>query len=95
MLVRGLCGAYVETVRNVPLLVQLLMLYFALTQLLPDSTEPIELVPGVWLSKGGLSMPWPVRGGGRPVAQPFRMAGARQLQRQRRRGAEPRIPGGA
>ena len=61
VLVRGLCGAYVETLRNVPLLVQLLMLYFALTQLLPDSTEPLELLPGVWLSKGGLSMPWPVR----------------------------------
>ena len=45
--------------RNVPLLVQLLMLYFALTQLLPDSTEPIELANGFWLSKGGLSMPWP------------------------------------
>jgi general L-amino acid transport system permease protein len=61
VLVRGLCWAFVETVRNVPLLVQLLMLYFALTQLLPDSTEPIELFGGgFWLSKGGLSMPWPV-----------------------------------
>jgi len=38
----------------------LLMLYFAITHLLPDSTEAIELVPGVWLSKGGLSLPWPV-----------------------------------
>jgi general L-amino acid transport system permease protein len=64
VLVRGLCGAYVETVRNVPLLVQLLMLYFAITQLLPDSTEPIEIVHGFWLSKGGLSMPWPVSGEG-------------------------------
>ena len=61
VLVRGLCRAYVETVRNVPLLVQLLMLYFAITQLLPDSTEPLELLPDVWLSKGGLSLPWPVR----------------------------------
>jgi general L-amino acid transport system permease protein len=63
-LVRGLCAAYVETVRNVPLLVQMLMLYFALTQLLPDSAEAIELAPGVLLSKGGLSMPWPVRAPG-------------------------------
>lgn len=60
LLVRGLCSVYVETLRNVPLLVQLLMLYFALTQLLPDSTEALQLLPGVWLSKGGLSMPWPV-----------------------------------
>ncbi|MEJ7687804.1 MAG: ABC transporter permease subunit [Variovorax sp.] len=34
VLVRAGCTAYVEAVRNVPLLVQLLMLYFALTQLL-------------------------------------------------------------
>jgi len=60
MLVRWLCAIYVQTIRNVPLLLQLLMLYFAITQLLPDSTEAIELVPGVWLSKGGLAMPWPV-----------------------------------
>lgn len=59
-LLRGICTAYVETLRNVPLLVQLLMLYFALTQLLPDSTEPLRILPGVWLSKGGLAMPWPV-----------------------------------
>jgi general L-amino acid transport system permease protein len=57
-LVRGLCTVYVETLRNIPLLVQLLMLYFALTQLLPDSSEPIELMHGFWLSKGGLAMPW-------------------------------------
>lgn len=60
LLVRAICKAYVETLRNVPLLVQLLMLYFALTHLLPDSTEPLQLLPGWWLSKGGLSLPWPV-----------------------------------
>lgn len=61
-LLRGICGAYVELVRNVPLLLQLLMLYFALTQLLPDATEPLELLPGIWLGKGGLALPWPVDG---------------------------------
>lgn len=64
VLVRGICTAYVEAIRNVPLLVQMLMFYFALTQLLPDSTEALELLPGVWLSKGGLSMPWPVAAAG-------------------------------
>lgn len=64
LLVRAICTAYVETLRNVPLLVQLLMLYFALTHLLPDSTEPMQLARGWWLSKGGLSMPWPVRDDG-------------------------------
>jgi len=62
-LARGLCTVYVEALRNVPLLVQLLMWYFALTQLLPDSSAPIELAPGWWLSKGGLALPWPVSGG--------------------------------
>jgi len=64
VLVRGIAGAYVQVLRNVPLLVQLLMLYFAITQLLPDSTEPLELLPDVWLSKGGLSLPWPVADAG-------------------------------
>ncbi|HSV61522.1 MAG TPA: ABC transporter permease subunit [Variovorax sp.] len=64
VLLRGICTTYVEALRNVPLLVQMLMLYFALTQLLPDSTEAMELLPGVWLSKAGLSMPWPVTGEG-------------------------------
>jgi len=64
-LARGLCTVYVETLRNVPLLVQLLMLYFALTQLLPDSDAPIQLAPGCWLSKGGLALPWPALGGWR------------------------------
>jgi general L-amino acid transport system permease protein len=62
-LLRGICTAYVELLRNVPLLVQLLMLYFALTQLLPDSTDPLQLAHGVWLSKAGLSVPWPAGSG--------------------------------
>jgi len=60
VLLRGLCAAYVETLRNIPLLVQLLMIYFALTQLLPDATQALRLGQGVWLSKSGLSVPWPV-----------------------------------
>ncbi|MDR2990530.1 MAG: ABC transporter permease subunit [Burkholderiaceae bacterium] len=66
-LVRWLCTVYVEALRNIPLLVQLLMLYFALTQLLPDSDAPIRLAPGCWLSKGGLALPWPVSGGGNGI----------------------------
>ena len=64
VLVRGICTAYVELLRNVPLLVQLLMLAFAIANLLPDPTEPVRLLPGVWLSKGGLSVPWPASGEG-------------------------------
>lgn len=52
--------AYVEAVRNVPLLLQLLIWYFLLVEWLPDSTEALSVLPGVWLSKGGLAFPWPV-----------------------------------
>ncbi len=55
---RGIGGAYVDIVRNTPLLLQLLMWYFLLVEWLPDSTEALRLGPGLWLSKGGLAFPW-------------------------------------
>jgi general L-amino acid transport system permease protein len=55
---RALSTCYVELLRNVPLLVQLFMWYFALTNLLPASNEAWQMVPGVYLSKSGLSFPW-------------------------------------
>ena len=58
-LVRGLCSAYVEFFRNVPILLQLLMWYLAMTEYLPDTLEPIQ-VGAFFLSKGGLSFPAPV-----------------------------------
>lgn len=58
-LVRGFCYGYVELFRNVPVLVQLLMWYLLVTELLPDSTEPWQ-IGNVFLSKGGLTYPGPV-----------------------------------
>ncbi len=58
-LVRGLCYAYVEVFRNVPVLLQLLVWYLVLTELLPDPGSPITL-GGFYLSKGGVSFPAPV-----------------------------------
>lgn len=55
---RALGSLYVDVVRNTPLLLQLLMWYFLLVEWLPDSTAAIRLLPGVWLSKGGLAFPW-------------------------------------
>jgi len=52
-LVRGLCSAYVEVFRNIPLLLQLLMWYLMLAELLPAMDAPITLGP-LELSKGGL-----------------------------------------
>ena len=58
LLLRGLCAAYVETLRNVPLLLQLLAWYFVVTDLLPLASEALQLAPHVFLSKSGLSVPW-------------------------------------
>jgi general L-amino acid transport system permease protein len=58
-LVRGLCSAYVELFRNIPVLLQLLMWYLALTEMLPDTLEPWQVGP-FFLSKGGLNFPAPV-----------------------------------
>ena len=58
-LVRGVCYAYVEFFRNVPVLLQLLMWYLFFTEALPSATEAWTLGP-LFLSKGGLSFPVPV-----------------------------------
>jgi general L-amino acid transport system permease protein len=58
-LVRGLCYAYVEVFRNVPVLLQLLMWYLLFTEVLPDTGNPWVLGP-FYLSKGGLAFPSPV-----------------------------------
>ncbi len=59
-LVRSLCTGYVELFRNVPALLQLLMWYLFLTDWLPNTTDALKPMVGVFLSKGGLSYPLPV-----------------------------------
>lgn len=56
---KALATTAVELVRNVPLLLQLFIWYFLLIEWLPDTQEAIHLLPGIWLSKGGLAFPWP------------------------------------
>ena len=63
-LVRGLCYAYVEFFRNVPVLLQLLMWYLLFTEVLPAAQDAWTLGP-LFLSKGGLSFPIPVWATGR------------------------------
>ncbi|MEC5388221.1 ABC transporter permease subunit [Uliginosibacterium sp. H3] len=58
-LLRSLCTAYVELVRNVPILLQLLMWYFVLSDMLPTSDEALSPLPGLFLSKSGLVFPVP------------------------------------
>jgi len=62
-LVRGLCLCYVELFRNIPVLLQLLMWYVILTEVLPTSADAWTLGP-LFLSKGGLNYPIPVWGTG-------------------------------
>jgi len=62
-LVRGVCVAYVEFFRNIPVLLQLLMWYLMFTEVLPASNEPWVIGP-LFLSKGGLNFPIPVWAGG-------------------------------
>jgi len=56
--VRALCRGYVELFRNVPLLVQLLVWYLLLMELLPDPAQAWQWQGLVFLSKAGLSLPW-------------------------------------
>ncbi len=58
-LVRGLCYAYVEMFRNVPILLQLLMWYLLLTETLPYVQDAVVLGP-MFLAKGGLIFPKPI-----------------------------------
>jgi len=60
LLVRSVCGAYVETTRNVPLLLQLFIWYFMLTELLPQIEDALRPLPGFFFSKNGLQFPLPL-----------------------------------
>jgi general L-amino acid transport system permease protein len=71
-IVRGMCYAYVELFRNIPVLLQLLMWYLLFTEILPPVAEPLSVGGIFFLSKGGFSFPVPVWGLGQGLA----MAGA-------------------
>jgi general L-amino acid transport system permease protein len=55
---RTLAGGYVETLRNVPLLLQLFLWYALITQGLPGPRQALQLLPGIFLSNRGLVVPW-------------------------------------
>jgi general L-amino acid transport system permease protein len=52
-----LATVYIETIRNVPLLLQLFFWYAVVTGILPPVRQAIALLPGVYLSKSGLMFP--------------------------------------
>lgn len=61
-LLRTLAGAYVETVRNVPLLVLLVFWYFAVILQLPPVRESVAVFGAVFLSQRGTALPALVAG---------------------------------
>jgi len=56
-LLRTLSGAYIEFIRNVPLLVQLFFWYAVITEGLPGAREALSPLPGVFLSNRGIFFP--------------------------------------
>ena len=56
-LISRLAAIYVETIRNVPLLLQLILLYAFVTRTLPEQLDPIVIGGGFFLSKSGLMFP--------------------------------------
>ncbi|MFQ5593773.1 MAG: amino acid ABC transporter permease [Anaerolineae bacterium] len=57
-LVRMIASIYIETIRNVPLLVQLFFWYFAVFQRLPPVKESIHLSGVIFLNQRGVYMIW-------------------------------------
>lgn len=58
-LVAKLCTVYVEIVRNVPLLLQLFVWYFAVLKALPGPRQSVALPFGTYLNVRGLYLPGP------------------------------------
>jgi len=63
-LIARICGAYVEILRNLPLLLQLFFWYFAVLKNLPGPRQSISLPLGASLNVRGLYLPAPIPGPG-------------------------------
>ena len=59
-LLAKVAGGYVETIRNLPLLLQLLFWYNAVLKALPDLRESIAIPGGAFLNNRGFFLPLPV-----------------------------------
>src|ERR1700693_3228590 len=59
-LVAKVAGGYVETIRNIPLLLQLLFWYNAVLKALPEFRESFVIPGGIFLNNRGLFIPQPI-----------------------------------
>jgi general L-amino acid transport system permease protein len=83
-----LAALYVETVRNIPLLLQLLFWYVAILAPLPGPADSLSL-PGVLLNNRGLSLPAPVFAPGALWVAAALLGGGALAFWRRRSGAAP------
>jgi general L-amino acid transport system permease protein len=67
-LLARLAGGYVELIRNLPLLFQILFWYLAVLGTLPGPRQSISLAGVIFLNNRGIIMPAPVAGAGVVVA---------------------------
>jgi general L-amino acid transport system permease protein len=58
-LVAKLASAYVEVMRNIPLIVQLFFWYAVISENLPGPRDALQALPGVFLSNRGFAFPVP------------------------------------
>ncbi|NYT78725.1 amino acid ABC transporter permease [Alcaligenaceae bacterium] len=56
-LLSRVAGAYIELMRNIPLLLQLFFWYAIITEVMPGPRDALNPVPGVFLSNRGLKLP--------------------------------------
>jgi general L-amino acid transport system permease protein len=70
-LLSRICGGYVELIRNLPLLFQILFWYLAVLGALPNPRQSISLFDAFFLSNRGLVIPKPMAG---PGWEPFALA---------------------
>src|SRR5712691_7116984 len=70
-LLSRICGGYVELVRNLPVLFQILFWYLAVLAALPNPRQSISLFGSFFLSNRGLVVPKPIAHGG---LEPFALA---------------------
>jgi general L-amino acid transport system permease protein len=75
-LLAKLAAAYVELIRNVPLLVQLFFWYAVISENLPGPAEAFNPLPGVYLSNRGIFFPLP---GSTPELSGFNFTGGASL----------------
>lgn len=59
-LLSKIAGAYIEVLRNIPLLLQLFFWYFAVLRALPSPRNSVQLFSSFFLNNRGLSSPSPV-----------------------------------